>query len=205
MNAVDNQPTHTSKRKRLRPVLAKGSGIGISPIELAQKLLPVPERTSLGIVPGDGDCFFHCVRRGLRVETPLAVLRGLAGCPACVWADDSHIAKLCTELNFRVASNSVDIDRAHAGWILKTCNCQGPCVEWTLNIVSWTRGMRVGLRSDLLEGMSEVTLGMLAGDAPPMEKPLPQQNIAEVSEPNLLMRDAFNYEQTVNAMNAMEE
>ena len=65
--------------------------------------------------------------------------------------------------------------------------------------------MRVGLRSDLLEGMPEVTLGMLAGDAPPMEKPLPQQNIAEVSEPNFLMRDAFNYEQTVNATNAMEE
>ena len=38
-----------------------------------------------------------------------------------------------------------------------------------------------------------------------MEKPHLQQNMAEVSEPKLLMRDASNREQTVNATSAMEE
>ena len=78
--------------RRLRSVLAKDSGIGTSPIALAQKMLPWLG-TSFGLVPGDAPSF-HCVRRGLRVETLVAVLRGLAGCPAGVWADDSHFVKL---------------------------------------------------------------------------------------------------------------
>ena len=115
-------------------------------------MLSLPEWTSLGTIPSDGDCFLpSTIRRGLRVETPVAVLRGLAGCPAGVWADDSHIAKLCTELNFRVAAYSVDIDRAHAGLHFENMHLLEPYVEWTLNIVSWSRGMRVGLHLDLLD------------------------------------------------------
>ena len=91
------------------------------------------------------------IRRGLRVETPVAVLRGLAGCPAGVWAGDSRIVKLCTELNFRVAAYSVDIERAHAGLDFENMLLLEPCAEWTHNIVSWSRGMRVGLHFDLLD------------------------------------------------------
>ena len=31
-------------------------------------------------------------------------------------------------------------------WTSKTCSCWGSCVEWTFNIVSWSRGLRVGFR-----------------------------------------------------------
>ena len=173
MSAADSQPTQTEKRRRLRRFLS----------ENVASLLSLPEGVSLGIVPGDGDCFFHCVQRGLNLETNVTVLREFADSPPGVCADESHIAKICTRLHFQVSAYPVDTERARAGLDLEKMEAIGPCVERTLNIVSWSRAMRVGLHFDLLVGMPEVSLDTLAEHAWQVEAPLPQQTITEVVVP----------------------
>ena len=88
-------------------------------------------------------------------------------------------------------------------WTSKTCSCWGHVSNGHLTSSAGLAGcVSVFV---LLEGMPEVTLGMLVGGAPHMMKPTPQQNTADASEAKLLTRDASNSEQTVNATNAMEE
>ena len=126
MSAADSQPTQTQKRRRLRRLLSEDVAMDITPIPRAQSLLSLPQGVSLGIVPGDGDCFFYCVQRGLNLETNGTVLREFADCPPGVWADESHIAKICTRLNFRVSVYPVDTERARAGLDLEKMQATGP-------------------------------------------------------------------------------
>ncbi len=83
-------------------------------IYTAQGTLKLPADARLRTVPADGDCFFHCVQRGLGLDASIGELRHLAHCPEG-WADEEAMTRLANVYGIRIATYPLEVSQARHG------------------------------------------------------------------------------------------
>lgn len=97
LTATQQEPAGVGKTSKRTPLKGGGKGMALPEAQLA---LAPPDGLKLHIKPGDGSCFFHCIK-AVHQEYPLSDLRRRAKCRKG-WAEDHHVKNLAQDLNLHL-------------------------------------------------------------------------------------------------------
>eukprot|EP00971_Amphidinium_carterae_P348335 6490438-Amphidinium_carterae.1 len=127
----------------------KGGG----PLSDAQNVLLNHPSFLLAIVPGDGSCFFHCLRATGITDLSVTELRRLSSCDGCRDAEEPHIQFLAKHFQISIAVYPVEVSNPeiHEDFLYIIGNPD----HFRIAVVNWTKNGD-GLHFDVLDPKDEL-------------------------------------------------